>query len=49
MYGVAVTLCHCVTGPHLDVELVVDDPERPARDQAPQPDGGVLAAGDHQL
>ena len=31
------------------MELDVDDPDGLARLQAPDPDGGVLAAGDHQL
>ena len=34
---------------HLDVELDVDDPDGLTPVEAPHPDGGVLAAGDHQL
>ena len=34
---------------YLYVELDVDHPDGPARVEAPDPDGGVLAAGDHQL
>ena len=34
---------------YLDVELDVDHPDSLACGEAPDPDGGILAAGDHQL
>lgn len=45
--GLILTVPMCTW--YLDVELDVDHPDGPARDEAPDPDGGVLAAGDHQL
>ena len=34
---------------YLDVELDVDHPDGLACVEAPDPDGGILAAGDHKL
>ena len=40
---------HPTVSVYLDVKLDVDHPNGLACVEAPDPDGGVLAAGDHQL